>query len=98
MAQPPVGRRARIFRRHPSAPSRHTTGPPESAEDETILVVGQWQYIGRDHSPGEAIYARTIAQDVAENRRIARVATRNESQREQWPEATVERTCVDGDE
>jgi hypothetical protein len=41
-------------------------------ESETVLVLGQWQYIGRGHSPGEAIYARTIAEDVAENRRIAR--------------------------
>jgi hypothetical protein len=42
------------------------------ADEETILVVGHWQYIGRGHSPGEALYARTIAHDVAENRRIAR--------------------------
>jgi hypothetical protein len=33
-------------------------------------VMGHWQYIGRGHSPGEAIYARTIAADLAENRRL----------------------------
>jgi hypothetical protein len=41
-------------------------------EQETILVRGQWLYRGRGHSPGEAIYARTIADDITENRRIAR--------------------------
>jgi hypothetical protein len=46
--------------------------------DETILVLGQWQYIGQGHSPGEAVYAQTIAHDLAESRRIARLASRNE--------------------
>jgi hypothetical protein len=46
--------------------------------DETILVIGHWQYIGRGHSPGEAIYARTIAHDAAENRRIARLLLRSD--------------------
>jgi hypothetical protein len=43
-----------------------------SISEDTILVIGQWQYRGRGHSPGEAIYARTIAEDLAESRRIAR--------------------------
>ena len=38
--------------------------------EETILVVGHWQYIGRGHSLGEAMYARTIAHDLAENRAL----------------------------
>jgi hypothetical protein len=41
-------------------------------QDATILVLGHWQYCGRGHSPGEAIYARTIASDLAENRRLSR--------------------------
>jgi hypothetical protein len=41
-------------------------------DEEPILVIGQWQYIGRGHSPGEAIYARTIGHDLMESRRIAR--------------------------
>ncbi len=48
-------------------------------EDETILVVGHWQYIGRGHSPGEAIYARTIAHDLAESRRLARHAVADDA-------------------
>ena len=45
----------------------------DGSEDEaTILVVGQWQYRGRGHSPGEALYARAIACDLAENRRLCR--------------------------
>ncbi|MBO0729267.1 MAG: zinc finger-like domain-containing protein [Acidimicrobiaceae bacterium] len=47
--------------------------PDEPDEgEETVLVIGQWQYHGRGYSPGEAIYARTIANDLAESRRIAR--------------------------
>jgi hypothetical protein len=49
----------------------------DKAEEETILVVGSWQYMGRGHSPCEAIYARTIARDIAENRAISRRALRN---------------------
>jgi len=44
---------------------------------ESILVIGQWQYRGRGHSPGEAIYANTIAHDLAENRRLARQVTQD---------------------
>ena len=41
---------------------RHDEKDQDATDDqETILVIGQWQYIGRGHSPGEAIYARTIA-------------------------------------
>lgn len=31
--------------------------------------------MGRGYSPGEAIYANTIAHDLAENRRLARQVT-----------------------
>ena len=51
---------------------RHDEQISDQEDEETILVVGQWQYIGRGHSPGEAIYARTIAHDLSENRRLAR--------------------------
>jgi hypothetical protein len=49
---------------------RHSAG--EVDDDVTILVIGEWRYDGRGHSPGEAIYARTIAHDLAESRHIAR--------------------------
>jgi hypothetical protein len=42
----------------------------EPNDPETILVLGQWQYVRRGHSPGEARYPATIAHDLAENRRI----------------------------
>jgi hypothetical protein len=41
-------------------------------DHETILIIGHWHYRGRGHSPGEAIYARSIAHDLAESRRVAR--------------------------
>ena len=37
-----------------------------------MLVVGNWNYTGRGHSIGEAIFARTVASDHAELRRIWR--------------------------
>jgi hypothetical protein len=43
-------------------------------DDDTVLVVGHWRYTGRGYSPGEAIYAATIAADLAESRRLWRQA------------------------
>jgi hypothetical protein len=54
--------------------------PCDTVADETVLVVGNWRYIGRGPSLGEAIYARTIADDLAENRRALRQALRTERQ------------------
>jgi hypothetical protein len=45
---------------------------PEQSDDDAVLVIGQWNYVGRGHSPGEAIYAATIAQDRIEARRTRR--------------------------
>jgi hypothetical protein len=39
---------------------------------DVVLIVGNWTFAGRGHSPGEAIYARTIANDLANSRCIAR--------------------------
>jgi hypothetical protein len=49
----------------------HVESPAQS-DDDPVLVIGQWNYIGRGHSPGEAIYAATIAQDRIEARRTRR--------------------------
>jgi hypothetical protein len=49
-----------------SRQSRH-----DPVDEDTILVLGHWQYVGRGHSPGEAAYARTISHDLVEVRRIA---------------------------
>jgi hypothetical protein len=50
------------------------------SDDETVLVLGHWQYIGRGYSPGEAIFARTIAHEKAENQRVCRHLDRDRSQ------------------
>jgi hypothetical protein len=71
---------ARVLRSTP----RHE--PVDPIEEETILVLGNWQYIGRGHSRGEAVFARTIATDLAENRRLARQAFRDP--RTMWEGAT----------
>jgi hypothetical protein len=44
----------------------------DQRNEQTVLLMGHWQYIGRGHSPGEAIFARTTAGDLAENRRVCR--------------------------
>jgi hypothetical protein len=62
---------------------RHHDHQHEGLDEDTILVVGHWQYIGRGHSPGEAIYARTIAHDLAESRHAARRAEQAERQVEE---------------
>ena len=41
-------------------------------EEESVLVIGHWRYAGRGYSPGEAVYAATIANDLAESRRLSR--------------------------
>jgi hypothetical protein len=33
-------------------------------DEDTILVLGHWQYRRRGHAPGEGIHARTIAHDL----------------------------------
>jgi hypothetical protein len=40
-------------------------------DQETVLVLGHWTYAGRGHTPGEAAFAATVADDRAENRSIA---------------------------
>jgi hypothetical protein len=49
------------------------------AEEESVLVVGHWRYAGRGYSPGEAVYAETIASDLAESRRLWRDSARAEA-------------------
>jgi hypothetical protein len=43
------------------------------SRDDVLLVVGCWSYTGRGHSLGESIFAASVAQDVAESRRISRL-------------------------
>jgi hypothetical protein len=54
---------------------------PEWPDDEcTVLVLGHWRYAGRGHTVGQSLFAQTIAQDLAESRRAARQAIREEEQ------------------
>lgn len=48
---------------------------------ETVLIVGHWAYAGRGHSTGHAIYAATVPADLAESRRLARLARKQEDER-----------------
>jgi hypothetical protein len=42
-------------------------------DEDTVLILGHWRYAGRGFSPGQSVFARTIAQDIIDNRRIARL-------------------------
>jgi hypothetical protein len=48
--------------------------PAEAVEGELVVVVGAWRYHSRGHSPGERLWARSVADGIAENRRLAREA------------------------
>lgn len=39
---------------------------------DVVLVVGHWRYIDRGHSPGQAVFAATIADDMARARQLRR--------------------------
>jgi hypothetical protein len=54
----------------------HRQGDDKDVED-SILVLDHWQYQRRRYSPG-GIYARTIAHDLAESRRVARETEKEE--------------------
>lgn len=53
-------------------------GDDVDADGQNLLTVGTWRYLGRGHTPGQALYARTIAGDLAEDRRLARLAPHDE--------------------
>lgn len=46
--------------------------------DDAVLVIGRWRYVGRGHTPGEALFAATIAHDLAVSRRLYREQTGDE--------------------
>jgi hypothetical protein len=52
-----------------------------NGQEDSVLVIGSWGYVDRGHSAGEAIFARTIAQEMAENRRIARQSRDEDEER-----------------
>jgi hypothetical protein len=50
-------------------------GPSEGKpSDDGVVVVGHWRYAGRGHRAGEARWASAVAEDIAQNRKIARWA------------------------
>ncbi|MFG3379642.1 replication initiator protein RepSA [Streptomyces sp. NPDC047999] len=53
---------------------RQARGLPEDLDDTegTTLVLTHWTYAGHGHTPGESWLAQTIANDIRENRQLAR--------------------------
>ena len=68
----------------PPDPSSDPTvdGSPEVNESDGIESIGNWRFVSRGHSPGEAIYAATIASDLADERRIARELSWSDERRD----------------
>ncbi|HZT64152.1 MAG TPA: replication initiator [Acidimicrobiales bacterium] len=73
-------RKARLLRflGCPEEATLHHLEDDFDPDAETVLAVGHWQYLGRGHTAGQALYARTIAEDLAEERRLARFAPNDE--------------------
>lgn len=43
-----------------------------SEDADSVVIAGDWSYAGRGYSEGEAVYAATVASDLAESRSLAR--------------------------
>jgi hypothetical protein len=54
----------------------HRNNNPVDHQADTcgVIVIGNWRYAGRGHTSGQAVLARSIAQELADNRRMARHA------------------------
>ncbi|MET9619370.1 replication initiator protein RepSA [Streptomyces sp. NPDC006464] len=50
----------------------------DDIEQDTVLVLTSWSYVGQGHSPGEAALAASIARDIQLNRETAREALRDQ--------------------
>ncbi|QGV82723.1 replication initiation protein [Streptomyces ficellus] len=59
-----------------AAQQREALGLPdlEHDQDDTVLVLADWQYAGHGHTPGESVLAASIARDLQLNRETAREA------------------------
>ena len=53
---------------------RNNRAADQDADADGVLVIGNWRYAGRGHTSDQAVLARSIAQEIAENRRTARLA------------------------
>ncbi|MDH6139593.1 hypothetical protein P3T35_001593 [Kitasatospora sp. GP30] len=54
-----------------AARARHRTSEPPAGVE--VVTDASWRYVGRGYTPGEALFARGVAEDIATNREIARV-------------------------
>ncbi|WP_037574602.1 replication initiator protein RepSA [Phaeacidiphilus oryzae] len=55
-----------------AAEQRAALGLPDPEEDDTTLTLAHWIYAGQGLTPGESMFAATIANDLRESRRLAR--------------------------
>jgi hypothetical protein len=46
--------------------------------DDSVSALGQRRYAGRVHIGGQAVFAKTVAEDIADNRRLAGTIAREE--------------------
>jgi hypothetical protein len=55
-----------------AAEQRAALGLPDPDEDDTTLTLAHWIYAGQGLTPGESMFAATVANDLRESRRLAR--------------------------
>jgi hypothetical protein len=48
--------------------------PSGALDGDLVVVVGDWRYDSHGHSPGDRMWAASVAEGIAENRRLAREA------------------------
>jgi len=54
------------------AEQRDALDLPAPGDGDTTLTLAHWTYAGQGHTPGESVFAATIARDLEESRRLAR--------------------------
>ncbi|MFD7943952.1 replication initiator, partial [Streptomyces sp. NPDC059744] len=57
----------------------------DDTTEDTTLVIAHWEYAGQGHTPGESWLAASIANEIRQNRELAR-ENRTELEGDGWDE------------
>ncbi|MFE7272821.1 replication initiator [Streptomyces sp. NPDC057623] len=64
--------------------AEYQRGTPEPTGNPAVITESNWRYAGSGHTPGAALFAAGIAEDIAINRQLAREAREDEEQWGEW--------------
>jgi hypothetical protein len=74
LARAGLNRATPVVRLRPGAGLDDIETRAAPAGSDLVVIVGHWRYHGRGHSPGERMWAHSVAEGIADNRRLAREA------------------------